>query len=357
MTRSTLYGTFNVETGLVRNITVKHCTMYGGLRARNATFAHVSDVRFLLDGFASPKYFAVVDMFDTTGLTLLVENVFATAKNTSELHLVSMISDANSTAVVRNVTADSFRGIFVFQYPLAPLREVVLENVRATNTVFLLYSVRTRNVTISNVEIDAVREGGSNIVFTEFFEVVRVTNMSVTGSIGNVVLWLTEGAPNAQIVMRDIRISNATFPHGVFGRQAENTTARGYEFTNILVRNSTASASILNVVTTTASSLTGLTLIDTVVPTAVLGDFHAISGVTVQRSRVDMLINAVISVPQDVAWTGFDVQNSTFLRTLPWCAVRHRFGSMSRSLIGRCEILLARCHAISCSSRTRLTKS
>jgi predicted outer membrane repeat protein len=79
------------------------------------------------------------------------------------------------------------------------------------------------------------------------------------------------------------------------------------------VRNSTASDSILNVFTSAASSLTGLTLIDTVVPTAVLGDFHAISGVTVQRSRVDMLINAVISIPRDVAWTGFDLQNSTFL--------------------------------------------
>jgi hypothetical protein len=148
VTRSTFFGTVNFESGVVRNITVQHCTMYGGLRARNMTFLHFSDVRFLLDGFATTaQYFVVVDTYDTNDMTLLFENVFATAKGTRGFQLVSLFRDTNSTAVVRNVTADSCRGIVTYQQATTPLRQLVLENVRATNTVFLLFSVGTRTIT------------------------------------------------------------------------------------------------------------------------------------------------------------------------------------------------------------------
>jgi hypothetical protein len=105
VTRSTFFGTVNLESGVVRNITVTHSTMYGGLRSRNMAYVHVSDVRFLLDDFPGAP-FSVIDTYNTNGMTLLVENVFATAKGTRGFHLVSLYGDTNSTAVVRNVTAD-----------------------------------------------------------------------------------------------------------------------------------------------------------------------------------------------------------------------------------------------------------
>jgi predicted outer membrane repeat protein len=316
VTRSTFFGTVNFESGVVRNITVKHCTMYGGLRARNMTFLHVSDVRFLLDDFVNLRYAAVIDTYNTNGMTLYAENIFATAKRTRDLHLFSLYGDTNSTAVVRNVTADSCRGIITHQQATTPLRQLVLENVRATNTVFLIHSERTRIVTITNVETDAVFETGSDIVFMGSFEEVRVTNMSVEGAVGRDVFRLEGGVPNAVIVMRGVRIHSATFRSVVVARQAASAVARSFEFANFLVRDSKASDSIIDSRTSAAASLTGLSLINaTVGATAIFGDFHAINGVLVQRSLLNgvvSLIDARISEPRDVAWTGFDVQNSTF---------------------------------------------
>jgi predicted outer membrane repeat protein len=320
VTRSTFFGTVNLESGVVRNITVTHSTMYGGLRSRNMTYVHVSDVRFLLDDFPGAP-FSVIDTYNTNGMTLLVENVFATAKGTRGFHLVSLYGDTNSTAVVRNVTADNLRGVLVVNLSLQSTQKVTIDGVQMRNTTFLLYAgpyvVTIRNVSIANVDASAVvAEYGTDVVQLTAFEEVRVTNMSVKGAAGRDVFRFEGGAPNALIVMRDIRIPNTTFRSVVVARQAASTMARGYEFADFLVRDSTASDSIFNVITTAASSLTGLSLINASVgTTAIFGDFHAIDGVRVQRSLLSAdvsLIDATISVPRDVAWTGFDVQNSTF---------------------------------------------
>jgi predicted outer membrane repeat protein len=320
VTRSTFFGTVNFESGVMRNITVTHSTMYGGLRSRNMTYVHVSDVRFLLDDFATPAgFFSVIDTYSTNEMTLLVENVFATAKGTRGVRLVSLFADTNSTAVVRNVTTDNLRGVLVVYLSLQSMQKVTIDGVQMRNTTFLLYAgpylATIRNVSIANVDASAVvAEDGTDVVQLTAFEEVRVTNMSVKGAAGRDVFRFEGGAPNALIVMRDIRIPRATFRSVVVARQVASAMARGYEFADFLVRDSTASDSIFNVITSAASSLMGLSLINaSVVSTAILGAFHAVDGVRVQRSLLSAdvsLIDATVS--RDVAWTGFDVQNSTF---------------------------------------------
>jgi hypothetical protein len=208
----------------------------------------------------------------------------------------------------------------VVNLSLQSTQKVTIDGVQMRNTTFLLYAgpylATIRNVSIANVDASAVvAEGGADVVQLTAFEEVRVTNMSVTGAAGRDVFRFEGGAPNALIVMRDIRIPRATFRSVVFARQAASAMARGYEFADFLVRDSTASGSIFNVTTTATASLMGLSLINASVgTTAILGDFHAVDGVRVQRSLLsaDVSLIDATTVSRDVAWTGFDVQNSTF---------------------------------------------
>jgi hypothetical protein len=239
LTQSTIYGTVSVDSGVVRNITVKHCTMYGGLRARNATFVHVSDVRFLLDDFPNAtSYFNVIDTYETNGMTLLFENVFATAKGTPVaaakgtpgFHLVALYRDANSTAILRNVTADSFRGVLISFDAFKSMHQATIDGVQMRNTTHLLYAgphLGIRNLSIANVDAsDVTLEANVDLIESPLFEEVRVTYMSVKGAVGRDVFRFDKGAPNALIVMRDIRISNVTFQNGVFARQVDQAVAR-----------------------------------------------------------------------------------------------------------------------------------
>jgi predicted outer membrane repeat protein len=322
LTQSTFFATVSVESGIVRNITMRHCTMYGGLRVQTAAFAHVSDVRFLLDDFVGGQTFSALRAAATVGMTLLMENVVATAKRTPgphHFHVLDLVGDDGSTVVVRNVSVVGFRGLVHSYEAETPLQQITIDGVRTSDANFLLYAgpeMGARIVRIANVDASISAEPFIDVVSLKSFDDVRVTNMSVTGSVGRDIFHIENGAPNASFVVQDIRISETTFRIGVFGRQVANAKARGFEFADVHVRDSLANNSIIDVFTSASSSLTNLSLVNTTVAlVAVTGDFPAITGVTVQRSSLkgwNGLVDSSIAERPSVAWTGFNLEDSTF---------------------------------------------
>jgi hypothetical protein len=67
--------------------------MYGGIRAKNMSLMHVSDVHFLLEEFVQKVTNFVIDTSDTKAATLVVEDVVARSRLELVLILVAMYKD------------------------------------------------------------------------------------------------------------------------------------------------------------------------------------------------------------------------------------------------------------------------
>jgi predicted outer membrane repeat protein len=328
LSRSTTYSQLRVDGGAtVRNITIKSCTMYGGIRARSMSLMHVSDVLFSLENFFKKSNITnVIDTFSTTETTLVVENVVARSRLGLGLHLLSMSNDTDSTVVVRNVTAIGFRGMFLCGQLSATsglLRQLTIENVEMRGCKFAAYlhPLGVRNTSIANISvIDNL--GDTNdipyLVRTGPFEEIRVSNFSASGRFYGAAVF-DGGSPNAVLSLRDIHISNASMILGVLARQSTGAVAQSYDVANFRVHDSEATQYIL--FTNASTSLTGLTLLNvTTGSSALVGDFSLINGVTVRgslfNSSVGLVDSRIASSAQAVVWTNFDVQAAEYQSNL-----------------------------------------
>jgi hypothetical protein len=320
LSRSTIFDQLRVDIGTtMRNITIKSCTMLGGVRARGMSFMQVSDVRFFLETFFkkanSPN---IIDTYNTNATSFVMENVVATSKLELGLHLLRLFNDADSSVVIRNVTVVGLRGLFFCNQPLASsglLRQLTIENVQMRGCVFttFVHPVGVRNSSIANVSVvDNVGDASDSqyLLRANSFEEIRVSNITVVGGSFVGAMLFEGGSPNAVLSLRDVQISSATMTYAVVARQASGAETQRYEITNFRVEDSTADRNLIQILANAPTSLTGLTLLNvTTGNAAILGDFPVISGVTVRGP----LVGLVDSRPaQNVLWTNFDVQATEF---------------------------------------------
>jgi len=190
--RSTTYDQLLVDSAAIRNITIKSCTMYRGIRAKNMSLMHVSDVHFLLEEFVTnsgrPQVF---DLYTTNATSFLVENVVATSRLELELHLLVLFNDTDSTVVFRNVTVVGLRGLFLcdqFMPTSGLLRQLTVENVQMRGCMFTTFIVPlgVRRTSIANVivvdNVAKILSSSPYLLRTASFEEIRVSNFSASGS-------------------------------------------------------------------------------------------------------------------------------------------------------------------------------
>jgi predicted outer membrane repeat protein len=317
--RSTTYDQLLVDGATIRDITIKSCTMYGGIRAKNMSLMHVSDVHFLLDEFVQKVSNFVIDTSDTKAASLVVENVVATSRVELRLILLVMYMDADSTVVVRNVTVVGLRGLFFCnQASSGRLRQLTIENVQMRGGIFtaLVDPLGVQNTSIANVSVvgNIVLEKEFYLVTMPSFDEMRVSNFSASGSFHGAIS-CEGGLSNAVLLLSDIQISNATMHYGILARQATGAMAQRIEIANIRVQDSTSERYL--VFTNASASLTGFTMLNVTMQSspAISGDFPVISGVTVRGSLFNGtygLVDSTIEEPRSVVWTGVDVRATVF---------------------------------------------
>jgi hypothetical protein len=321
VTRSTTFEQLRVEGATVRNITIKTCTMYGGVRARGMSVMHVSDVRFLLEDFVKKSGIPqVIDTTNTVATSFLLENVVATSQLDLGLHLLGLFNDTSSTVVFRNVTVVGLRGMFLCQASSGSLSQLLVENVQTRGCKFVtnVHTFGVRNTAITNVSvIDNVGETDDSqyLLRTAAFDEIRVSNIDVVGGRFVSAVLFEGGSANSVLSLRDFQISNATMVYGVVARQAPDAVPQSFEVTNVRVQHCVAEQSL--VVANAPTSLTGLTLLNVTMEAgpAVSGDFPVIDRVTVRDSVFgdsEGLVDSRIAVPRNVVWTRFDVKGTTF---------------------------------------------
>jgi predicted outer membrane repeat protein len=323
LTRSTTYGQLLVDGATIRNVTIKSCTMFGGIRAFSVSLMHVGDVRFFLEDFKNITQVLVT--YNTKAASFVLENVVATSKLELGLFLLIMVNDADSTVVVRNVTAVGLRGLFFCNQPAGSsglLRQLTVENVqmRGCQLTTLVDPLGVRNSSIANVSVvdNFFKATDSQYLFrSASFEEIRVSNVTVVGGSFYGVFSFEGGSPNAVLSLRDIQMSNVTTTHGIIARLAPGAVAQSYEIINFRVQDSTARQYLI--LTNASTSLTGLTLLNVTVETTqcIFGNFPVINGVTVRASRflrtdVASLIESTMVERRNVVWSGFDVQATEF---------------------------------------------
>jgi predicted outer membrane repeat protein len=322
--RSTTYDQLLVDGAAIRNITIKSCTMYRGIRAKNMSLMHVSDVHFLLEEFVTnsgrPQVF---DLYTTNATSFLVENVVATSRLELELHLLVLFNDTDSTVVFRNVTVVGLRGLFLcdqFMPTSGLLRQLTVKNVQMRGCMFTTFVVPlgVRRTSIANVivvdNVAKILSSSPYLLRTASFEEIRVSNFSASGSFFGAISF-EGGSPNAVLLLSDIQISNATMHYGILARQATGAMAQRVEIANFRVQDSTSERYL--VFTNASASLTGFTMRNVTMQSthALVGDFPVISGVTVRGSLffgAYGLVESTIEEPQNVVWAGFDVQATLF---------------------------------------------
>jgi hypothetical protein len=320
LSRSTTFDQLILTGATIGNITIKSCTMYGGIRARSMSLMHVSDVRFFLETFFKKfNLSSVIDTYNTNATAFVMENVVATSKLELGLHLLVLFNDSDSSVVIRNVTVVGLRGLLICNQNAASsglLRQLTIENVRMRGCVFAIFVVPlgVRNSSIANLSmIDNI--GDQYMMRTGPFEEIRVSNVTVVGGNFTGAMLFDGGTPNAVLSIRDVQILNATMTYGVVARQASDAETQRYEIANVRVQDSTAERNVI--FTNASTSLTGLTLLNVTAGfAAIFGDFPLNNGVTVRESLFNStvgLIDARIASPtQNVVWTNFDVQATEF---------------------------------------------
>jgi predicted outer membrane repeat protein len=318
LTRSTTFDQMRVDiSATILNITIKRCTMYGGIRAKGMSLMHVSDVRFFLETFfKKANLTSVIDTYNTNVTTFVMENVVATSKLELGLHLLGLFNDSDSSVVIRNVTVVGLRALLFCNQNAASsglLRQLTVESVQMRGCVFTTFvsPLGVRNSSIANVSVvDNVGDAGDSqyLLRANSFEEFRVSNVTVVGGSFFGAVSFEGGSPNAILSIHDVQISNATMTYGVVARQASDAETQRYEITNFGVQDSTADGNLI--VTNASTSLTGLTLLNvTTGGAAIYGDFPVINGVTVRGT----LVSLVDSRPaQNAVWTNFDVQATEF---------------------------------------------
>jgi hypothetical protein len=319
LSRSTTFDQMRVDiSATIGNITIKSCTMYGGIRARGMSLMHVSDVRFFLETFFKKASLTnVIDTYNTNATAVVMENVVATSKMELGLHLLGLFNDSDSSVVIRNVTVVALRGLFIYNQPVAssgPLRQLTVENVQMRGCVFttFVHPQGVRNSSIANLSVlDNI--GAQYLLRTNSFEESRVSNVTVVGGSFLGAINLEGGSPNAILSIRDVQISNATMTYGVVARQPSGAETQNYQIANFRVQDSTVERNLI--LTNASTSLTGLTLLNvTTGLAAIFGDFPVINGVTVRGSlfSVGLIDSRIASPTQNVVWTNFDVQATEF---------------------------------------------
>jgi hypothetical protein len=318
LSRSTTYDQLLVDDATIRNINIKSCTMYGGIRAKGMSLMHVSDVRFFLETFFKKFNLSnVIDTYNTKATAFVMENVVATSKLELGLYLLGLYSDADSSVVIRNVTVVGLRALLFCNQITASsglLRQLTVENVQMRGGVLttLVHPLGVRNSSIANVSmIDNI--GDQYLLRTASFEEIRVSNVTVVGGNFQGAMLFDGGTPNAILSIRDVQISNATMTYGVVARQASGAETQRYEIANVRVQDSTADRNLI--LTNGSTSLTGLTLINVTTGfAAIYGDFPLINRVTVRGSlfSVGLIDSRTASPTQNVVLTNFDVQATEF---------------------------------------------
>jgi hypothetical protein len=317
LSRSTTFDQMRVDiSATILNITIKSCTMYGGIRAKGLSLMHVSDVRFFLETFfKKANNPSVIDTYNTKATAVVMENVVATSKMELGLHLLGLFNDSDSSVVVRNVTVVGLRGLLFCNQNAASsglLRQLTVENVQVRGCVFTTFvPLGVRNSSIANLSVVdnvGVASDSQYLMRTASFEEIRVSNITVVGGSFFGATLFEGGSPNAILSIRDVQISNATMTFGVVARQPSGAESQNYLITNFRVQDSTAERNLI--LTNASTSLTGLTLLNvTTGLAAIFGDFPVINGVTVRGT----LVSLVDSRPaQNVVWTNFDVQATKF---------------------------------------------
>jgi hypothetical protein len=321
VTRGTTFDQLRVEGATVRNITIKSCTMYGGIRARGMSAMHISDVRFLLEDFFKKSDIPhVIDTTNSVAASFVVENVVATSNLELGLHLLGLFNDTSSTVVFRNVTVVGLRGMFLCQASSGSLSQLFVENVQTRGCKFVtnVLAPGVRKTAIANVSvIDNVGEANDvqYLLRTAAFDEIRASNIDVVGGRFVSAVLFEGGSANSILSLRDVQISNATMVHGVFVRPALDALPQSFAITTFRVQHCAVEQSV--VFANASTSLAGLTLLNVTIlaGAAVSGDFPVIDRVTVRGSVFgdsEGLVDSKIAVPRNVSWTRFDVQGTAF---------------------------------------------